>query len=298
MKFKEIISCKAATIILFSVLSFMSFAQEAEAAEEVVEEVQLTWGQNLFNHGSEVIGILLILVIALFAYPILRMAKKAAAGDVIDEKSSEFVPDTRVFGEKLMDWLGGKNTKEDVERLDLRHDYDGISELDNNIPAWWNIAFAGTVIFGVIYLIRVFITGGIPDQISELKETQRVAAIQVEAYLKKSANNVDENTVVMLDEAAIANGKARYEKSCAACHAVDGGGGIGPNLVDDHWLHGGKINDIFYSIKYGWPDKGMISWKDQFSPVEIAELASYIKSIQGTTPADPKDPEGEIFKEE
>jgi cytochrome c oxidase cbb3-type subunit 3 len=101
----------------------------------------------------------------------------------------------------------------------------------------------------------------------------------------------------MLDEAGIASGATIFQTACAACHAKDGGGGVGPNLTDEYWLHGGSLSDVFKSIKYGWPDKGMKSWKDDFSPKQIAELTSYIKSIKGTKPAAPKEKQGEIYQE-
>ena len=76
-----------------------------------------------------------------------------------------------------------------------------------------------------------------------------------------------------------------------------GGGSVGPNLTDEYWLHGGGINNIFKSIKYGWPDKGMKSWKDDFSPNQIAQLASYIITLKGTTPAAPKEKQGELYND-
>lgn len=211
-------------------------------------------------------------------------------------KENSNMPDERTFWEKFMDFLGGGNTQEEEELLDLQHDYDGINELDNNIPTWWNVAFYGTVLFAAVYLIRVFITGGIPDQIDELHAAQQKAAIKIEAYLAESGTNIDENTVEMLDEAAIASGKELFDESCAVCHGDLGEGGIGPNLTDEYWLHGGSINDIFYSIKYGWPDKGMIPWADIYSPVEMAEISSYIMTLQGTNPPDAKEAEGELYE--
>src|SRR5690606_21981681 len=89
-----------------------------------------------------------------------------------------------------------------------------------------------------------------------------------------------------------------FTKNCVACHAADGGGNaVGPNLADPYWLHGGSLKDIFKSIKYGWKDKGMKSWKDDFSPKQIAQLASFVKSLQGTTPTAPKEKQGDLYIE-
>lgn len=186
---------------------------------------------------------------------------------------------------------------EDEDMLDLHHDYDGIRELDNKVPKWWQYAFYLSILFGVIYIYRMFVAETLPDQYAELRTANAVAAVQQAEYLKNSANNVDENTVVMLDAAGIAEGGILYSKNCVACHGDKGQGGVGPNLTDDYWLHKGSLKDVFHSIKYGWTEKGMKSWKDDFSPAQIAELASYVKSLRGSNPPAAKEPQGALFTE-
>jgi len=186
---------------------------------------------------------------------------------------------------------------EEEHLLDLQHNYDGIRELDNKIPAWWRYAFYATMVFGAVYLYRMFVSETLPDQFQELDAANRVAAIQKAEYLKNAANNIDENNVVMLDASGIAEGQGLFIKNCQACHGDKGQGGVGPNLTDDYWLHKGGIKDIFYSIKYGWQEKGMKSWKEDFSPAQIAQLASFVKSLHGTKPAGGKEPQGILYAE-
>jgi cytochrome c oxidase cbb3-type subunit 3 len=186
---------------------------------------------------------------------------------------------------------------EEEHSLDLNHDYDGIRELDNKVPAWWRYAFYASILFGGVYMYRMFVTDTLPNQLQELDQANYAAAIQKAEYLKHAANNVDENTVAMLDASGIVEGSALFTKNCLACHGDKGQGGVGPNLTDEYWLHNGGIKDIFHSIKYGWPEKGMKAWKDDFSPVQIAQLSSYIKSIQGTNPPGGKEPQGTAFTE-
>jgi cytochrome c oxidase cbb3-type subunit III len=122
---------------------------------------------------------------------------------------------------------------------------------------------------------------------------------QKAAYLKKSANNVDENSVkVMTDAADLASGEKVFIQNCGACHGKAGEGIVGPNLTDDYWLHGGSIKDVFKTIKYGWPEKGMRSWKDDLSPVQIAQVSSWIKSKHGSNPPNAKAQQGELYKED
>ncbi len=179
----------------------------------------------------------------------------------------------------------------------LDHDYDGIQELDNSLPPWWKYGFYLTIVVGVVYIYYYHMGGNGPSSYQEYVAEVEKGEADKAAYLAKSSGNVDENTVKMLDDAGIASGATIFQTACAACHAKDGGGGVGPNLTDEYWLHGGSLSDVFKSIKYGWPDKGMKSWKDDFSPKQIAELTSYIKSIKGTKPAAPKEKQGELYQE-
>jgi len=183
---------------------------------------------------------------------------------------------------------------EKESEIEMDHEYDGIRELDNNLPPWWLWGFYISIAFAVVYMLRFEVFHTAPSTVEEYQQEMAAAEIAKEEYLKTAANLVDENSVVMLtDEALIKEGAAIYNTSCAVCHAADGGGGVGPNLTDEYWLHGGGIQDVFATIKYGVPAKGMIPWKDQLSPVEMQKVASFVMTMQGTTPADPKEPQGE-----
>ena len=196
-------------------------------------------------------------------------------------------------------WKFNKATDiENEEAIDLSHDYDGISELDNKLPPWWTVAFGITILFSVVYLYRYHVGHTAPLQLEELEIAIKKGEAEKAAYLAKSASNVDENTVAMLDAAGIASGKTLFAANCIACHGNAGeGNAVGPNLTDNYWLHGGSINDVFKTIKYGVTEKGMRSWKDDMSPIQMAQLASYIKSLKGTNPPNAKEPQGDLFEE-
>ncbi|MBF4516583.1 c-type cytochrome [Flavobacterium sp. ANB] len=205
---------------------------------------------------------------------------------------------------KESDWyknLMHKLTKtqpiESEGELLMDHDYDGIKELDNNLPPWWVYLFYICIVFGVIYFARYEIFGG-NDQEAELKMEMAQAKVDVEEYLKTAPDLMDEKTVVLLtDPESLAAGKEIFTTNCAACHRADAGGQIGPNLTDDHWILGGGIKNVFHTITNGGRDgKGMISWKTNgLKPKEIQKVASYILSLQGSNPKEPKAPEGEIW---
>ena len=123
------------------------------------------------------------------------------------------------------------------------------------------------------------------------------AKIAIEEYKKTAKDLVDANTVELLTDASdLSAGEKIYTANCVACHMADGGGGIGPNLTDENWILGGGIKNVFSTVSEGGRDgKGMIAWKQTLKPAEIAQVASYVLTMQGTTPANPKAPEGDIW---
>ena len=198
----------------------------------------------------------------------------------------------------IMQRLTKSEPIENEANLLLHHDYDGIKELDNNLPPWWVYLFYVTIFFGVIYLVRYEMMGA-DNQEEELKKELAQAKIEVEEYMKTAPDLMDENSVTQLtDKADVDAGKAIFQTNCVACHRADAGGQIGPNLTDDHWILGGGIKNIFHTITNGGRDgKGMIAWGGTLKPKEIQKVASYILSLQGSKPAGGKEPEGEVWVE-
>lgn len=183
------------------------------------------------------------------------------------------------------------------EEVATDHEYDGIRELDNNLPPWWLAGFYISIAFAVIYLLRFHVFQSAPLSAEELKIELAEAEAATQEYLKTAANLVDESSVELLsDESRILAGGEIFTKNCAVCHANDGGGGVGPNLTDYYWIHGNDIKDVFKTVKYGVPAKGMIPWKDQLSAAQMQEVASYVLTLQGTTPANPKEAQGELME--
>ncbi len=181
----------------------------------------------------------------------------------------------------------------------LHHDYDGIQELDNDLPPWWKNLFYACIIFGIIYMAKYHIFGS-PSQDEEFQMEMAEAKLAVEEYKKNAKDLIDAESVTLLTDASeIAAGKKVFETNCVACHRPDGGGSIGPNLTDDHWILGGGIKNIFHTISEGGRDgKGMVAWKGTLKPSEIQQVASYVISLKGTNPADAKAPEGDVYVEE
>ncbi|HQU52955.1 MAG TPA: c-type cytochrome, partial [Saprospiraceae bacterium] len=133
----------------------------------------------------------------------------------------------------------------------------------------------------------------------EYEMAMKEAKQQVAEYVAAQGNLVDEtNVTARTDDAALAQGKDIWIANCVACHGANGEGGVGPNMTDKYWIHGGDIKNIFNTIKYGVPEKGMISWQTQLSPSAMADVASYILTLQGTNPPNAKAPQGDLYNPE
>lgn len=157
------------------------------------------------------------------------------------------------------------------------HEYDGIRELDNNLPTWWLAIFGGTVIFAAIYWLHYEIAGG-PTSDQELAQ-----AMEVIQSMKKAGPSLGENELIALfDEPTLQAGKEVYVGKCAACHGSSGEGLIGPNLTDKFWLHGqGTRVDVMKVISDGVPEKGMPPWNGVLSEKELLAVTGYVHSLQG-----------------
>ena len=199
---------------------------------------------------------------------------------------------------KLRQLLTASTPIENEKDILLDHDYDGIRELDSRIPPWFHALLWGTVIFAAVYMIRFHIIGSGNVQAEEYLAEVQQAGMQRQILIKTGAFLNEETVTQLTDAAALQTGKDIFIKNCATCHGNNGEGLVGPNFTDKYWIHGGDIKDLFTTIKYGVPSKGMISWSAQLGPNQIQEVASYILSLQGTNPPNPKEPEGTLYEPE
>ncbi len=232
-----------------------------------------------------------ILLIFFILYEIYVIRKIIRMASIDEEGATEESKDFVVAGIKLTDRV----PVEREEEVMFDHEYDGIRELDNNLPPWWVYGFYLTILFSFVYIGYYHVFGG-PSSAEAYEQEMEEARIEVEAYVSKLANRVDETNVTQLMDAGdLSAGKEVYELNCKACHGALGEGGTGPTFADKHWIHGGGITNIFTTVKYGVPAKGMISWEPILSPQEMQQVASYIMTFEGTNPPGMKDPQGDVW---
>ncbi|MEM6685595.1 MAG: cbb3-type cytochrome c oxidase N-terminal domain-containing protein [Bacteroidota bacterium] len=258
-----------------------------------------------FMESPEIILFLLLVLLILIAIEGIMAAFERILFNSLDEEGKKryqeekervpkFTKLKRIY-ERLVD---SKPVEEEVEII-LDHNYDGIKELDNNLPPWWLYGFYASIVFAGLYMLKYHVFDG-DGQFIELEQEYAQAQKEIDLYNAKNTNNIiDYDAVTLLAEASdISAGKQIYSKSCVSCHRADGGGGIGPNLTDAHWILGGGIKNVFKTISLGGrPGKGMAAWsKSGLKPKQIQQVASFVLTFQGTTPGEgAKDPEGDIW---
>lgn len=263
--------------VFLAAISFVGYSQTHAATENSVD----------LDAVMRVMLVLTIIVILAVLWLAIVYSEKN------DNEGDDFLRPIRLF----TNYLTRLQPMEKEKDIMFHHDFDGIRELDNRIPPWFNFMFYGTIIWAVIYLFvfHIFDDG----QIQSKEYLAEINQAKIERdYLIKTGAFINEETVTLLNDAStLAEGKDIFAKNCVTCHSADGGGLVGPNLTDEYWIHGGGIKNVFKVIKEGVPAKGMISWQTQLDPKKMQAVASYVISLQGLKPANPKAPEGPKWEE-
>ncbi|MDP2176794.1 MAG: cbb3-type cytochrome c oxidase N-terminal domain-containing protein [Bacteroidota bacterium] len=295
-KIREKKASKNINVVATALLMISAFSANAqEATKSLYEATPITGIHPWSFYILFAIIITELFVIFWLCLVVLRIVSKAEeksaveAGEVV-KKENAFA---KFFSRKV---LGVMPVETDKDLL-LDHDYDGIQELDNDLPPWWKYGFYLTIVMAIVYFVGYHVTGTFKSSLQEYETELADAEKAVSEYRTKMALNVDETNVVFLTEAdKLSAGQAVYVKNCAVCHGNEGQGTIGPNFADNYWIYGGHAKDMFVVVKNG-AKNGMKAWKDELTPTEMQNVISYIHSLKGTNPANPKAPQGDLFED-
>ncbi|RFZ89949.1 cytochrome C [Mucilaginibacter conchicola] len=288
---------------LIMIAGLVTLTIPAVAEDEAEKSLSSADLQNYIGFGVVIAMVILFLVVMLVLLRTFRTLARVLLKDQgltraeIEEKMNP-AKRRKEKGELWRKLLSLKPMSAEKDLL-IDHEYDGIQELDNPTPAWFMYLFYITIAFAAGYIMIYHVFGVGELQYAEYKTEMAEAEIEKKIYLSKAANLVDENSVKIENDAGmLAEGKTVFKASCSPCHGENAQGLVGPNLTDEYWLHGGKINDIFKTIKYGVQAKGMPTWEKSLTPKQIANVANYILTLQGSHPAGAKEPQGEKEGEE
>ncbi len=282
----------AQTVLMILLLALASPAVHAQNATVAVDNTTIFYVVT----GFVFIIAVLVLIVSVVVLQLLKTFVRQQAEQLAAERGEVYVEEEGLW-KKFWDKINDFRPVEEERELVLDHNYDGIRELDNHLPPWWKWLFYVTIIFAVVYLAAYHVFDTLPLQEEEYMAQMEAAEEAASARMASlPESNIDESNVVMVEDAGLlSKGKQVYNNNCAQCHKDTGAGGIGPNLTDDYWLHGGSIQDIFRTIKVGVPEKGMISWEPLLSPDQMQNVASYIITLKGTNPPNAKEPQGELY---
>lgn len=273
--------------VLFVIITFIALAQSFISYENPfdVYENPLVW--------IALIGFVAVVVLKEI---VNNMAMKKAIELQNEKLGIEPEPENAWIQRLLKAWTKSRAIEEE-EEIVLDHNYDGIKELDNSLPPWWVYMFYATIVFAAVYLVRFHVLDGDSPEV-EYEKAVAQAQIEINKYKATAPDLITaENVELLTDEASLARGKAVFNLNCASCHLADGGGSIGPNLTDEYWILDGGIKGVFETVSNGGRDgKGMIAWNKTLKAADIAKVSSYVISLQGTTPANPKPPQGEKWE--
>ena len=273
------------------------FAQSAAEASNSI------WDDPMFTFyvvvGFIFMLAILVLLVAVYMLRVLNYMNQQAAQERAERLGIPYVPEP-TFWEKLWQQSNDFVPVEKEASIMLDHNYDGIKELDNHLPPWWTGLFLGTIAFAIVYLLFYHVFNTLPSQQAEYDTEVAIAQEQLKKL--QAANPVaaidETNVETTTDALALAEGKQIFLNTCASCHRKDGGGDIGPNLTDDYWKHGGTVKDIFKTVRHGVQGTNMIAWEGVISPEKMKNVSSYVLTLRGTNPANPKKPEGDLVKPE
>lgn len=245
--------------------------------------------------NSDLTLLLVLDIVLLFVFFYLRKLFTQLLSNIRAEKKEIEVKAMTTSFKKINSVLTDSVPIEYEESITLDHEYDGIKELDNNLPPWWVVMFFITIIFSVAYLFHYHILKTGDLQLAEYNKEVKKANVEVQEYLAKMAMNVDEtNATVMTGADDLAAGKTIFKNNCVVCHKEKGEGDIGPNLTDDYWLYTGDIKAMFGVIKKGTVN-GMPEHASKLNPIQIQQVASYVWNLPY---AEGKEPQGEKYVKE
>lgn len=200
------------------------------------------------------------------------------------------------------------------------HEWDGIKELNKPLPRWWLLTFYATIIWAIGYWVAYpawpTLTGYTKGMLGYSQRAQVTADVAAAREAQSGMRNKLAATPLAaiskdqeLQRFAVAGGAASFQTNCAPCHGRGAQGQVGyPNLNDDDWIWGGKIEDIEQTILYGIRSghkKGRESQMPRFGldnllqPEQIADTAEYVLSLSSkSTDKAAADKGAVVFKEQ
>ncbi|MBC8339570.1 MAG: cytochrome-c oxidase, cbb3-type subunit III [Rhodospirillales bacterium] len=185
------------------------------------------------------------------------------------------------------------------------HEWDGIRELDNPLPAWWLWIWYASIVWSIGYwiaypawpLVSSYTKGVLGYSSRAEVATEVSAAKQAQAGFRaklETASMEQIRTQPDLLEFALAGGRSAFNVNCSQCHGSGAQGFAGyPNLNDDEWLWGGSLDNIRKTITHGVRNTDDEDARTSDMPAflrdklltrpQVADVADYVLKLSGQT---------------
>ena len=222
---------------------------------------------------------------------------QTAIGDLIenekfkkltDEEKASYLLETKTPYFQYL-WNGAFKSQSEKEEKDILidHGFDGIMELDNQLPKWWLGLFYFGVAYCVLYITSYFLTD-FAHPIKEYDQEYKEQIAAVDEYMKTVPQATIETAKFSEDN--VEEGKVIFQTNCVTCHGEGGKGGIGPNLTDNFWINQPEktlFKNVFYMVENGstnnptmqaWGKNGVLTGND------IEKVSAYVYHINQEQP--------------
>ncbi len=222
---------------------------------------------------------------------------QGAIGDLVEnnkfkklspEEKAAYLAEKKVpYFKRLYNAAFKKQSAAEEKDILIDHGFDGIMELDNQLPKWWVGLFYFGTAFCILYVAAYSFTD-FAHPINEYEQEYKEQIAAIEIYTKTQPPVTIETAKYSADN--IAEGKELFKTNCASCHKEDGGGGIGPNLTDKYWINQPEktlFKNVFHMDWNGSPNNPAMrafGKNGEVSGAEIEKIAAYVYHINQELP--------------
>ncbi|HCN48950.1 MAG TPA: cytochrome C [Chryseobacterium sp.] len=220
----------------------------------------------------------------------------SAIGDLIEnnkfkklspEEKAAYLAEKKVPFFKRM-YAAAFKKQSDTEEKDILidHGFDGIMELDNQLPKWWVGLFYFGTAFCIVYIAAYSFTD-FAHPLSEYEKEYKEQMAAIDKYMKEQPPVTIESAKYSADN--IAAGEEVFKTNCVSCHSDGGRGGIGPNLTDNYWHNQPEktlFKNVFHVVENGVTGTAMQAWGKNgvLTGNDIQNVAAYVYHINQEQP--------------
>ncbi len=232
--------------------------------------------------------VVIAIVLSLIHHTIGDLIENDQFKKLSDEQKAEYLQDKKKpYFKGLYESAFKKQTATEEKDILIDHGFDGIMELDNQLPKWWLGLFYFGVAYCVVYLLSYGFTD-FADQFKEYDEEYKAQTASIAEYMKNTPPPTIDDAEYSPDN--IAAGEEVFKTNCVSCHSEGGKGGIGPNLTDNHWINQPEktlFKNVFHMVENGSPNNPAMQAFGKngvLTGFDIQNVAAYVYHINQEQP--------------